>query len=131
MERYESIRDKKALVLEDVESILKGIAESLERKESLLNMLHMDWVKEAVNFIKGYLSLNDISDIDISDYGIRYSYSEAGAMYDYDLFFIGLDNKGEVVVKTYNNNMYFRFSELNEALRFEIINSIIREVYGK
>ena len=57
--------------------------------------------------------------------------NEDGEIYDYDLFFVGLDNKGDVVVKTSKDNIYFRFSELDDVMRFEIINSIIKDVYGK
>ena len=83
---------------------------------------------EAVNFIKGYLSFNDISDIDISNYDIRYSYNDDGEIYDYDLFYVGLDNKGDIVVKASKDNIYFKFSELDDVMRFEIINSIIKDV---
>ena len=131
MERYENFGNKKVFVLEDGEKVLKTMADSLKRKESVLTMINTDWYMEAVNFIKGYLSLNDVSEIDISDYDIRYYYNEDGEIYDYDLFFVGLDNKGDVVVKTSKDNIYFRFSELDDVMRFEIINSIIKDVYGK
>lgn len=131
MERYENFGNKKVFVLEDGEKVLKTMADSLKRKESVLTMINTDWYMEAVNFIKGYLSFNDVSEIDISDYDIRYYYNEDGEIYDYDLFFVGLDNKGDVVVKTSKDNIYFRFSELDDVMRFEIINSIIKDVYGK
>lgn len=131
MERYESSENKKVLVLEDSEKVLKTMADSLRRKESVLNIINMDWYVDAVNFIKGYLSLNDVSEIDISDYDIRYSYNEDGEVYDYDLFYVGLDNKGDIVVKASKDNIYFKFSELDDVMRFEIINSIIKDVYGK
>lgn len=131
MERYENFGNKKVFVLEDGEKVLKTMADSLKRKESVLTMINTDWYMEAVNFIKGYLSFNDVSEIDISDYDIRYYYNEDGEIYDYDLFFVGLDNKGDVVVKTSKDNIYFRFSELDDIMRFEIINSIIKDVYGK
>ena len=130
-EKHESSENKKVLVLEDGEKVLKTMADSLKRKESVLTMINTDWYMEAVNFIKGYLSFNDVSEIDISDYDIRYYYNEDGEIYDYDLFFVGLDNKGDVVVKTSKGNIYFRFSELDDIMRFEIINSIIKDVYGK
>lgn len=129
--RYENFGNKKVFVLEDGEKVLKTMADSLKRKESVLTMINTDWYMEAVNFIKGYLSFNDVSEIDISDYDIRYYYNEDGEIYDYDLFFVGLDNKGDVVVKTSKDNIYFRFSELDDVMRFEIINSIIKDVYGK
>ena len=88
MERYESSENKKVLVLEDGEKVLKTMADSLRRKESVLNIINMDWLMEAVNFIKGYLSFNDISDIDISVHDIRYSYNDDGEIYDYDLFYV-------------------------------------------
>lgn len=131
MERYENFGNKKVFVLEDGEKVLKTMADSLKRKESVLTMINTDWYMEAVNFIKGYLSFNNVSEIDISDYDIRYYYNEDGEIYDYDLFFVGLDNKGDVVVKTSKDNIYFRFSELDDVMRFEIINSIIKDVYGK
>lgn len=109
--------------------MLRHLADSLRRKETILNILNMDWLKEADNFIKGYLCINDISEIDISDYGIRYSYNENGESYDYDLCFVGLDIKDEVIAKTYYNNI-FRFSELEDVIKFKIINSIIKENYG-
>lgn len=131
MEKHENFGNKKVFVLEDGEKVLKTMADSLKRKESVLTMINTDWYMEAVNFIKGYLSFNDVSEIDISDYDIRYYYNEDGEIYDYDLFFVGLDNKGDVVVKTSKDNIYFRFSELDDVMRFEIINSIIKDVYGK
>ena len=131
MERYESSENKKVLVLEDSEKVLKTMADSLRRKESVLNIINMDWYVDAVNFIKGYLSFNDISDIDISNYDIRYSYNDDGEIYNYDLFYVGLDNKGDIVVKASKDNIYFKFSELDDVMRFEIINSIIKDVYGK
>ncbi|MCF2594004.1 hypothetical protein I6E11_09455 [Bacteroides caecigallinarum] len=130
-EKHENFGNKKVFVLEDGEKVLKTMADSLKRKESVLTMINTDWYMEAVNFIKGYLSFNDVSEIDISDYDIRYYYNEDGEIYDYDLFFVGLDNKGDVVVKTSKDNIYFRFSELDDVMRFEIINSIIKDVYGK
>lgn len=130
-EKHENFGNKKVFVLEDGEKVLKTMADSLKRKESVLTMINTDWYMEAVNFIKGYLSFNDVSEIDISDYDIRYYYNEDGEIYDYDLFFVGLDNKGDVVVKTSKGNIYFRFSELDDIMRFEIINSIIKDVYGK
>lgn len=131
MEKHENFGNKKVFVLEDGEKVLKTMADSLKRKESVLTMINTDWYMEAVNFIKGYLSFNDVSEIDISDYDIRYYYNEDGEIYDYDLFFVGLDNKGDVVVKTSKDNIYFRFSELDDVMKFEIINSIIKDVYGK
>ena len=131
MERYENFGNKKVFVLEDGEKVLKTMADSLKRKESVLTMVNMEWLMDAVNFIKGYLSFNDISDIDISDHDIRYSYNEDGEVYDYGLFYVGLDNKGDVVVKTSKDNIYFKFSELDDVMKFEIINSIIKDVYGK
>ena len=130
-EKHENFGNKKVFVLEDGEKVLKTMADSLKRKESVLTMINTDWYMEAVNFIKGYLSFNDVSEIDISDYDIRYYYNEDGEIYDYDLFFVGLDNKGDVVVKTSKDNIYFRFSELDDVMRFEIINSIIKDVYVK
>lgn len=130
-EKHENFGNKKVFVLEDGEKVLKTMADLLKRKESVLTMINTDWYMEAVNFIKGYLSFNDVSEIDISDYDIRYYYNEDGEIYDYDLFFVGLDNKGDVVVKTSKDNIYFRFSELDDVMRFEIINSIIKDVYGK
>ena len=130
-EKHENFGNKKVFVLEDGEKVLKTMADSLKRKESVLTMINTDWYMEAVNFIKGYLSFNDVSEIDISDYDIRYYYNEDGEIYDYDLFFVGLDNKGDVVVKTSKDNIYFKFSELDDIMRFEIINSIIKDVYGK
>lgn len=131
MEKHENFGNKKVFVLEDGEKVLKTMADSLKRKESVLTMINTDWYMEAVNFIKGYLSFNDVSEIDISDYDIRYYYNEDGEIYDYDLFFVGLDNKGNVVVKADKNSIYFRFSELDDIMKFEIINSIIKDVYGK
>lgn len=131
MEKHENLGNKKVFVLEDGEKVLKTMADSLKRKESALTMINMDWYMEAVNFIKGYLSFNDVSEIDISDYDIRYSYNEDGEVYDYDLFYVGLDNKGDVVLKASKDNIYFKFSELDDVMRFEIINSIIKDVYGK
>ena len=130
-EKHENFGNKKVFVLEDGEKVLKTMADSLKRKESVLTMINTDWYMEAVNFIKGYLSFNDVSEIDISDYDIRYYYNEDGEIYDYDLFFVGLDNKGDIVVKTSKDNIYFKFSELDDVMRFEIINSIIKDVYGK
>ena len=43
MERYESSENKKVLVLEDGEKVLKTMADSLRRKESVLNIINMDW----------------------------------------------------------------------------------------
>ena len=130
-EKHENFGNKKVFVLEDGEKVLKTMADSLKRKESVLTMINTDWYMEAVNFIKGYLSFNDVSEIDISDYDIRYYYNEDGEIYDYDLFFVGLDNKGNVVVKASKDNIYLKFSELDDIMKFEIINSIIKDVYGK
>lgn len=74
-EKHENFGNKKVFVLEDGEKVLKTMADSLKRKESVLTMINTDWYMEAVNFIKGYLSFNDVSEIDISDYDIRYYYN--------------------------------------------------------
>ena len=51
MERYESSENKKVLVLEDGEKVLKTMADSLRRKESVLNIINSSFAsKKSIAF---------------------------------------------------------------------------------